>query len=88
MEVAQAGLDFGPWTTFTDGAYFQYLQNPATTGPPSGAGPLSSSAAKVNLPTNSMTKAWSQLMRTLAVTAPRQLREAEHARARIRRAVR
>ncbi len=51
------------------------------------SGPFST-PAKVNLPTNSMTKAWAQLMRTLAVDAPRQLREAKTARARIRKAVR
>ncbi len=57
------------------------------SGPAAQTGPLST-PAQPNLPTNSMTKAWSQLMRTLAVTAPRQLRAAETARARIRRAVR
>ncbi len=51
------------------------------------SGPLST-PAQANLPTNSMTRAWAQLMRTLAVDAPRQLREAKTARARIRRAVR
>ncbi len=45
-------------------------------------------AAAVNLPSNTMTRAWAQLMRTLAVDAPRQLREAKTARARIRKAVR
>lgn len=86
VTISQAGLDFTAWTTYTSGAYLQYMTNPSTTGPQPPAGPLSGGA--VNLPSVPMTRAWTQLMQTLAITAPKSLREARAARARMRRAVR
>lgn len=88
VEVAQAGLDFTPWTTYTNGSYFQYLANPSTTGPTQPIGPLSGTSTHPNLPVNGLTRSWAQLMRTLAIEGPRTLREAKKARVRMRRAVR
>ena len=88
VAIAQAGLDFTPWSTYKDGSYLQFMTNPSTTGPQPSPGPFSGQTSHPNLPSNAMTKAWMQLMRTLAIDAPRSLREAKTARARMRRAVR
>jgi hypothetical protein len=88
VTIAQAGVDFGPWTTFTDGAYFSYLQNAATTGPQQGAQPLSGSGTGPAASSVQVEQAWARFMRTLAITAPRHLETVAAARSRIRKAVR
>lgn len=36
VAIANGGTDFTPWTSYRDGAYKQYLQNPGSTTPPPG----------------------------------------------------
>jgi hypothetical protein len=36
VAISGDGQNFGPWSTYTDGAYKQYLQNPGSLTPPPG----------------------------------------------------
>lgn len=83
VAISQNGLDFSPWTTYTDGAFNAYLPAGTTTGPIQSPGTLSGQPFQ-----NQVGAAWMRLMRTLAITAPRSLRAQAKARARLNRAVR
>ena len=80
VAISSDGTDWSPWTTYTSGAYKQYLTG---AGPPvvyTGA-PLASGQHQVS-------QAWGQWMRSLGVLAPHDLRTVRAARSRIRKAVR
>ncbi len=83
-------INQSPWCRGCQGGRYPVIMweqlHGTAPAPPSQTAPVQ--APMVNLPQNSLTRSWAQLMRTLAVDAPRQLREAKTARARIRRAVR
>jgi hypothetical protein len=88
VEVSQAGLSFLPWTTFTSGAYVQYLDNPANAVQGQTVEPLSSAGTGKGVSAHQVDQAWSKFMRTLAITVPHELDKVSAARARIRNAVR
>lgn len=88
VEVSQAGLDFQPWTTFKDGAYLAYLQNPQTPGGGQTVEPLSSNGTGPAQSSIQIEQSWARLMRTLAITAPQHLATVAAARTQIRKAVR
>lgn len=86
VAVEKARGDFSAWTTYTNGAYQQYLAGvpqapPGTTGVPGTNAAASTSSHQVD-------QAWTRLMRTLAITSPQQLATVAAARSRIRQAVR
>lgn len=91
VAISNGGTDFGPWSTYTNGAYRQYLQanfvptipgptGGTTTGSLSGTGPATS--------THQVDRAWNRLMHTIGITVPDHLDSVAAARARIRNAVR
>lgn len=88
IAISGNGNSFNPWTTFTTGAYLQYL---AAGGPGSQPPPVTVSSevqASLASATHQVSKSWMQLMRTLGVTVPQDLHKVALANARIRKAVR
>lgn len=92
VAISSDGRNFKHWTTYADGAYKQYLQaNFVPTIPDLGPGLVSATGSLSATPAAASvqaSRAWSRLMRELAVKVPARVNASTAARTRIRRAVR
>ena len=86
VAISRQGSSFGPWTTYTSGAYKQYLV--ASTATPVGGTTGTTGPATVSAQDRQVSKAWTRLMHSLAFYAPAQRKRMQQARTRIRKAVR
>lgn len=91
MALVYKEINSSPWCSGCQGGHYPIVLYeelygfqivPPTPPSPHGTGP------SLALPNNELTRAWMQLMRTLAIRGPASLRAQAHARARIKRAVR
>ena len=80
VAISSDGTDWTPWSTYTSGAYTQYLSGQGPQNIYTGT-PLATGQHQVS-------SAWGQWMRALGVHAPAELRGVRAARSRIRKAVR
>lgn len=69
VAISRGGLDFTPWTTYTNGAYRAYLQ--AGTPPPAGTSSPPSGPAATPVPAG-IGKAWTSCLQVYTVKAPQQ----------------
>lgn len=94
VAISHDGADFGPWTTYTDGAYKQYVESNFTPTIPdlspglvTESGSLSSGSG-AGITSAQVSTAWMRLMHALVKTGTAQHVGHHNAGARIRRAVR
>ncbi len=83
VAVANGGADFSPWSTYTNGAYRNYLISPGSTTPQPGTG--SPEPPQTVTGDRQFAKAWTRFMRSLAVTGPRELRRTAGTTRRLRK---
>ena len=81
VAISNHGTDFGPWTTYTSGAYRTYLdrfggkKHPPPPPPPPPTGPPDTG----DLPPNGVwNQGWQHLSRTLAYTLPTALAQSRY----------
>jgi hypothetical protein len=75
VAISSDGTNFGPWSTYTSGAYEQYLQAGGTPTPQPGTTPVFPLAGTRTLPT------WRELSVSLGVAVPRSLHWSQKLRA-------
>jgi hypothetical protein len=90
VAVYEARGNFTPWTTYTNGAYKQYLpaDPPAWVAPPQWKLGVDEQYLEAEAIDRDIFKSWDRLMRALAYTGPKQANRVRKQRYRIARAVR